>query len=154
MQPGNPDKQQIIAFKWNTNWGAWETQVELFPKWPILFVLMDEEHWATTDMKDLVGIGTEFITWARQFESQCRERIADDLLGIYNRSWAVDDPKEGTPTLARPQFLAALSIKAISLHEEGSSSWDYDCGDLFAGHSISLMLRKDRSFAGKASLVG
>ena len=87
-------------------------------------------------------------------ESQCRERVADDLLDCYNSVWADDDPDEGPPRCTRDEFLAAVRPCGISLHHDGSSSWSYDPGDLFAGHGIWLMLDASRSFLGQASLWG
>jgi hypothetical protein len=56
--------------------------------------------------------------------------------------------------MGRAAFLANLQPCGISLHHDGSSSWDYACGDLFAGHGIWVMLGPDRKFLGEADLVG
>ena len=144
----------IDTISWNAETSSWEGEANLVPGSPIRFSLVDEEKWATTSPASLLEIATAFLQWAGTFEPHCRERIADNLLRVYNEAWADDDPDEGPPPCTRPEFIAALQLDSISLDESGSSSWIYKCGDLFAGHAISLMLNADHSFLGKARLWG
>jgi hypothetical protein len=140
--------------QWDGRVNSWEAEVELTPGCPIRFALVAEADWADEDPKELFEIGAQYLDWARQAEQRVRERVADDLLDVYNGSWADEDPDEGTPPMNRAEFLANIRPSGISLHHDGSSTWHYSCGDLFAGHSIWLMLRPDRKFQGKASLIG
>jgi len=140
--------------RWNTGLDSWEATVDLFPGCPVRFAIIAEAEWADADPAELFEIGAAFLDWARGFEAKVRARVADDLLEVYNRSWADDDPEEGPPPHTRAEFLSAVRPCGLSLHHNGSSSWDYDPGDLFAGHGIWLMLDAGHSFLGKASLVG
>jgi hypothetical protein len=144
----------IGDLRWVENHDAWEGTVELMPGVSVAFDIVAEAEWATADPAELFEAGAAFLTWAREFEPQCRERVADDLLDLYNDAWADDDPEEGPPRLSRAEFLAAIRPSGLSLYSSGMSSWSYDAGDLFAGHGIWVVADKDGSFKGKASLVG
>jgi hypothetical protein len=140
--------------RWDAARHSWETDLDLFPGCPIHFAIVAEDEWEDVEPAELFEIGTAFLAWAREFEPQCRERVADDLLDLFNQSWADDDPEEGPPTHTRAEFLAAIRLSDLTLYPGGASHWYYDPGDLFAGHRIWLMVDADRSFRGKASLVG
>lgn len=144
----------IGDLRWVESHNSWEGAVELLPGCPVAFGIVAEAEWADADSAVLFEAGAAFLAWARGFEPLCRERVADDLLDLYNRSWADDDPEEGPPPHTRAEFLAAIHPAGISLYHTGMSSWNYDAGDLFAGHGIWLVVAEDRSFKGKASLVG
>jgi hypothetical protein len=154
MSPSSPIIVTPGQLRWNEELGAWIAEVEWSPGAPIQFSMTYEDQWAKTDPAKLAEIGTAFLGWAKDFEPLCRDRIADDLLDVYNRSWADDDPDEGPPKLNRAEFLNALGLTAIDLQEPGYSSWRYASGDLFAGHGINVMPNPDRSFLGEASLEG
>jgi hypothetical protein len=116
--------------------------------------MVDESEWSKADKREMLRTGIEFLKWAREFESNCREQIANDLHKVYSEAWADADSQEGSPPCTRDEFIASLRLSAIDLHEAGTSIWLYDCGGLFCGHAVSLMIDTDRSFIGKASLFG
>lgn len=140
--------------RWDSRVDSWEAEVELAPGCPTRFAIVAEAEWADEDPEELFEVGSKYLAWAREAEPRVRGRVADDLLDVYNRSWADEDPEEGTPPMNREEFLANIRPSGISLYHDGSSSWDYSCGDLFAGHGIWLMLGPDRRFKGRASLIG
>ena len=145
--------------KWDRD--SWEATVELSPGCPIRFAIVAEAEWSDAGPAALFEIGAEYVAWARKSESKCRERIAQDLFGVYNRSWAYepddeaddDDPDEGPPPLTRGEFLKRLRPSGISLFHTGSADWVYNAGELFAGHGISVYVDESRVFR-KASLFG
>jgi hypothetical protein len=146
--------------EWNQD--CWAATVGLGPGCPIRLAIVAEAEWSGADPAELFEIGAEYIAWARRAEPKCRKRIAEDLLDVYNRSWAYDpedeepdedDPDEGPPPLTRGQFLKRLRLTGISLFHTGSAAWVYDAGDLFAGHGISVYVDDGRVFQ-KASLFG
>jgi hypothetical protein len=144
-------------FRWDERIGSWETTLDLLPGCPIRFAIavgVGGADWADAEPGELFDTGAAFLAWAREFEPRCREKIADDLLDVYNQSWADDDPEEGPPAHTRVEFLAAIRPCDINLFHSGSSTWEYESGDLFAGHRIWLVLDSNRSFVGKASLLG
>jgi hypothetical protein len=148
------------SLEWDKD--SWASTVELAPGCPIRFAIVAEAEWSDADPAELFEIGAEYIAWARKSEPKCRKRIAEDLLAVYNRSWAYDpddeeadedDPNEGPPPLTRGQFLQRLRPSGISLFHTGTADWVYDAGDLFAGHGISVYMDESRVFK-KASLFG
>jgi hypothetical protein len=140
--------------QWDSRVNSWESKVELAPGCSISFAIVAEADWAEKDPKELFAIGAQYLARARQGEPRVRERVADDLLDVYNESWADEDPNEGTPPMDRAEFLANIRPSGICLFHDGSSTWDYSCGDLFAGHGIWLRLGPDGKFRGEASLIG
>ena len=154
MTDGVRQHPTLGELRWNPTLDSWEATVELFPGCHIRFAIVAEAEWADIDPAELFEIGATFLQWAREFEPHCRDQIANDLLDCYNEVWADEDPEEGQPPHTRGEFLSAIRPSGISLFDNGSSSWSYDPGDLFAGHSIWHMLDENRSFIGKASLVG
>jgi hypothetical protein len=144
----------IGDLRWVEGHDSWETTVELLPGCSVEFAIVAEAEWADADPAELFEVGAKFLAWAREFETRCRERVADDLLDLYNGAWADDDPEEGPPPHTRAEFLAAVRPSGVSLYYTGMSSWIYDPGDLFAGHWISVVVAEDGSFVGKASLEG
>src|SRR5262245_1356845 len=78
--------------EWNKD--SWEATVELAPGCPIRFAIVAEAEWADVDPAELFEIGANYIAWARKSEAKCRKRIAEDLLDIYNRSWAYEPDEE------------------------------------------------------------
>lgn len=138
---------------WDERLDLWEATLDLHPSCPIRFAIIAEAGGADDEPAELFENGAAFLAWARKFELRCREKIADDLLDVYNQLWADDDPEKGPPPHTRAEFLATIRPCRMTLHPNGSSSWDYDSGDLLTGH-IWLLLDAERSFVGKASLVG
>ena len=139
---------------WDERVPSWEAEAELAPGRPGCFAIVAEAEWADTNPAELFEIGAEYLAWAKEAEPRIRERVADDLLDVYNQSWADQDPEEGTPPMDRREFLTNIWLSGITLYPDGSACWDYSCGDLFAGHGIWLRLGPEREFKGKASLIG
>jgi hypothetical protein len=144
----------VGELRWVEGHSAWEGSIELLPGCPVAFDIVAEAEWATADPTELFAAAAAFLAWAREFEPRVRERVADDLLDLYNQAWADDDPDEGPPPHTRAEFLAAIHPSGLSLYHTGMSSWSYHAGDLFAGHGIWVVVARDGSFTGKASLVG
>ncbi len=140
--------------QWDDRVNSWGTEVELVPGYPLSFSIVAEAEWAGAEPAELFTVGAEYLAWAREAEPEVRARVADDLLNCYNEVWADEDPEEGTPPMNRAEFLANIRPSGINLYHDGSASWYYSCGDLFAGHGISLLLGPERKFRGKASLIG
>jgi hypothetical protein len=140
--------------QWDDRLDSWDGKVELLPGCPLIFSIVAEAEWADADPDKLFDVGAEYLAWVREAEPQVRGQVADDLLDCYNGVWADEDPEEGTPPMDRAEFLANICPSGINLYHDGSASWFYSCGNLFAGHGIWLMLGPDREFKGKASLIG
>lgn len=145
---------KLGELRWDAGANSWEAAIDLSSGYSFQFEIVAEGDWADKNPDDLFEIGASFLAWAKEFEPTVRERVADDLLYVYNEHWADDDPDEGPPPYTRSEFLAAIHLCGLSLYDSGRSSWDYDPGELFAGHGIWHMLDKNGLFLGKASLVG
>src|SRR5581483_3977578 len=102
--------------RWEAARDSWEADLDFAPGHPVHFAIVAEGEWEETDPAELFEIGAAFLAWAREFEPRCRERVADDLLDVFNRAWADDDPEEGPPPHTRAEFLAAIRLGDLSLH--------------------------------------
>lgn len=70
-------------------------------------------------------------------------KASAELLGIYNagwRSWEADGEQHDGPVLDRARFEARLTLKEVTLTEEGGVDLWFDDGDLFWGHSVLVEL--------------
>jgi len=140
--------------RWDAAREMWETDLDLFPGCPIRFAIVALSDWRLTDPTSLFQIASGFLESAREFEPRCRERIADDLLDVYNQWRALDDPDNGSLPHTRAEFLLALKLGNILLYPSGASEWWYDAGAVFAPHCISVPLAADRSYCLKAAILG
>jgi hypothetical protein len=102
------------------------------------------------DTQITIDRAVEYLEWARTSEPECRTRIADDLLHVYNNIWAEDD---SSGQLSRENFLKKIFPESLNLNSDGSGVWYYADGNLFAGHSIEIFIEVDRSF-NEAHLAG
>lgn len=126
---------------WVADLSSWEAKVELRPGCPIEFGMvtrMDVEP--THNFDELVRSGVEMLEWARRSESECRERIADELLALYNDTWA---PEDSPAPMKRAEFTKRIAPSALTLDINGSGFFYWTDDDMFAGHSIELRFRKD-----------
>jgi hypothetical protein len=138
---------------WNPSLDSWETEVEVVAGSPIRFAIVAEGGWAHADSESMFAAGAEYLSWARQAESGCREWITEQCLEGYNQSWADEDPNEGPPPLTRFKFMAFLRLAGITLFDNGAAHWVYDTGELFAGHGLSVYVDDHRVFC-EPSLLG
>ena len=143
--------ERLGQLHWDANCKSWSCKLKLRDGCAIEFVMIVEAEWVQTDPNLIFEIGAEYLEWAEKAEANCRERVADDLLEVYNRSWARES-KIGL--LSREQFIAKLTLSSITLYHNTSADWMYDCGPLFAGHAIDFLLDPDKNFVGKAGLFG
>jgi hypothetical protein len=102
------------------------------------------------DPQPIFNLAVEYLDWARKNESRCRNKIADDLLELYNDVWADDD---SIGQLTREDFIERILPESLNLNTDGSGIWYYRDSNIFAGHSIEIFIESDRSFR-KAHLIG
>lgn len=110
-----------------------------------------EENWKVVDPDVIFAAAVEYLEFASRFEKKCRNRIAADLLPLYNRSWASESEYGQLP---RKAFSELVTPKSITLYHDGSATWLYDCGSMFGGHAITICIGANHSFVGKAGLFG
>ena len=129
------------------------------PSWWRTNVRFKEEYWIDfcidSDEPDVyfrltLDRAIEYLDWARTTESECRNKIADDLLATYNEIWAEDN---GMGQISREIFINKIVPESLILHLDGEGTWYYNDSDLFAGHSIEISIEADRSF-NEAHLAG
>ncbi len=89
----------------------------------------------------------EDLTRARQAyqhiqkqEVALREMAADALLPLHNDVW-----NEGPP-IDRAAFVRRMTLEGLSVYSDGSVELDYNDGDLFWGHTITVSLHADGTF--------
>jgi hypothetical protein len=63
-------------------------------------------------------------------ELTARQYACEKLLPLYNESW-----NEGSPIDA-PRFLELVTLDSLSIDDDGSATFSYRDGNLFAGHLI------------------
>ena len=126
---------------WAAVLSSWEANVELRPGCPIdlrITTRMDVEP--THNIDELLRSGVEMLEWARRSESACRERIADELLELYNDTWA---PEDAPAPLKRAEFIKRIAPNALTRDIDGSGFFYWADDDMFAGHSIELWFSKE-----------
>jgi hypothetical protein len=103
---------------WAADLSSWETKVELRPGCLIdlrIRTRMDVEP--THNIDELLRSGVAMLEWAKHSESACRERIADELLELYNGTWA----PEGAPApMKRAEFVKRITPSSLSRDIDGS----------------------------------
>lgn len=142
---------------WNPESQYWEATVELRQDHWIEFCLEPSDV-QETDIQALMNHAAEVLSQVRELEPQIRQKIADDLLDLYNNTWARDedeDEDEAPPQMSRAEFIQSITLESFTLAWDGSRSWWYNDNDLFAGHSIELWIDAGKSIAdSRADLVG
>lgn len=139
--PGSINDPNLGTLTWNADLDTWESIVELRPGCRIklaLTTVMDVSRVKSTDK--LQKRGAAMLDWARRMESDCRERIADELLDVYNESWR---PTSATNRVTRAAFIKRITPKSLVLDIDGSGFFYWTANDLFEGHIIELRFRKD-----------
>jgi len=98
-----------------------------------------------------------FEVGARLLETQLDvvlDAVTTALRPLYNETWREDEE----PELDVAAFRAALSVSAMSVTELDNPAFlvvlYLDCGDLFAGHAVEVMLERDGRLFGNPGLVG
>jgi hypothetical protein len=94
----------------------------------------------TTNIDEFLRFGVEMLEWARRSEPACRERIADELLELYNDTWA---PEDAPAPIKRAEFIKRIAPSSLVRDIDGSGFFYWADDDMFAGHSIELRFRKD-----------
>jgi len=121
---------------WAARLLCWEGEIEFRPGIPIAVSLstrMDLEP--THNIDELLRSGVAMLEWARRSELACRDRIADELLELYNDTWA---PEDATVPLKRAEFIERITPDALTRDIDGSGFFYWADDDLFAGHLIEL----------------
>lgn len=69
-----------------------------------------------------------------RWDREVREAMVGELLELKNDSWLGDDETE----FSAEEFLAGVTLDAITVKSDGSFEFWYDDGDLFWGHAIMV----------------
>ncbi len=72
---------------------------------------------------------------------QIENALVGAPLNLYNGSWA--DASQGLARLTAPQFLEKLKLASVSIGQ-GSITLYFTDGNLFAGHTVSVILLGDQ----------
>lgn len=94
--------------------------------------------------------GVDLLEWACRSEPPCRQGIADELLGLYNDTWA---PEDAPSPMSRSTFCNRLTPSSLVLDIDGSGFFYWADDGLFGGHWIELRFRKDLTIS-KVVLAG
>ncbi len=82
------------------------------------------------------GLKTAELLWKDQivWKSKVEQYAVAELLDLKNGTWL----GQGEQPLSADQFLSRMSLKTISVLDDGSFEFWHDDGDLFWGHSIQI----------------
>jgi hypothetical protein len=134
--PADIDHPVLGRLWWNPRLSTWETEVELHAGDSIDLSITTRMDMAPTDDLDaLLNGGVAMLEWARRAERACRERIADELLELYNDTWAPEG--EATP-MSRAEFIKRIAPSSLVRDIDGSGFFYWADDDMFAGHRIEL----------------
>jgi hypothetical protein len=139
--PGEIDHPVLGKLTWNVDLSTWETKLELRPGCPIELGITTRRDLPPTDNLDsLLNGGVAMLEWARRTERDCRERIADELLELYNDTWA---PEDATTAMSRTEFISRI-VPTSLVRDIGGSGFFYWADDgMFARHWIEVRFRED-----------
>jgi hypothetical protein len=123
---------------------CWAGQVELRPGVQICFSLSARTGAVpAVEARELLRQGADFLAWARRNEAAVRDRIAADLLEVYNDTWSAPDDG-GLGVMSRDEFLGQVAPDAVDVQPDGSAYWYHGDGDLFGGHVIEVRIGPNR----------
>jgi hypothetical protein len=132
----NIDHPVLGTLKWNGDLDCWESKVELRPGFPIHLSLMTQmNELPKKDIDKLHQRGVEMLNWARNGESACRQRIADDLYDVYINNWVSEST---TTSLLRTQFMKRIEPNSLVRDFNGGGYFYWQDDGLFAGHWIEV----------------
>ena len=83
----------------------------------------------------------------RSSEIAAREYASGKLLRLYNEDWS------SAPPIDDHTFAQRMTLEAVAIHEDGSATFSYRDGDLFAGHYIIVRADQNGDFL-DANLCG
>lgn len=139
--PG-PFKHPLLGtLSWNADLHSWESAVDLHIGCPIdISLSRRSDVEPTKDFDELIQQGSAMLEWARCSESQIRQEIADELLELYNDTWAPEDARH---QMTRTEFCDRITSNSLVLDIDGSGFFYWADDDLFAGHWIELRFNGD-----------
>lgn len=130
---------------WADDLSCWEGKVELRAGCSIdLRITMRMDVEPTHNIDELLESAAEMLEWARRSESACRERIAGELLELYNDTWA---PEDAPAPMSRSEFLQRITPTSLTRDVDGSGFFYWADDDMFAGHWIELRFRNDHTIS-------
>jgi hypothetical protein len=126
---------------WNADLSTWEAKLELRPGCPIDLRITTQMDLAPTDnLAELLNDSVAILEWARRTDCDCRARIADELLELYNDTWA---PENATTPLSRAEFTNRLVPSSLVRDIDGSGFFYWADDNMFAGHWIEVRFDQD-----------
>ncbi|MBX3387119.1 MAG: DUF2262 domain-containing protein [Phycisphaeraceae bacterium] len=83
-----------------------------------------------------------------EWDARLRQHAVDDLLEVKNEAWL-----EGEPPWSEEQLRRALIPNDLTVRPDGSFVLDFDDGDAFGGHAVSVSVSAD-GVPGDVDLIG
>lgn len=114
--------RSVNTFVGNTTWNG--TPVEL------RFWLHEVE-----ELPAALRHARELWATSKEWNQRVLDCIARDCLPLKSENWREDDGSD----VSREQFEARMSLRSITIREDGGFDVAYDDGDLFFGHDIVVM---------------
>ena len=82
----------------------------------------------------LVALADTLISASDDWTKRAKAFAADQLMSLKNDAWQDDDEDD----ISRHDFMSRMTLKEISIDENGDFTFYFDDGDLFWGHSINV----------------
>ena len=117
-------------FTWDETVRNWRVSIEVNGE--TLEVFLDPQTDHPERLEPLQALFERVIA----HEGRARRAAADGMLAGYNETWADDGPG----VLDAEGFMAHMRLKTVTVELDGSATYWYNDGDLFAGHAITVDL--------------
>jgi hypothetical protein len=144
-KPRTRSHPTLGLFTFDAAYDWWAGRVELGPGHTIDYRL---STWGDHNFEasELMDRGASFLAWARSSEKAALTWIADTLHSVYLAHWQPEERTRKRP-MSRKTFLSHVTTSSINLNADGSAYWYFNDGGLFAGHTIEVRVRPDKSIS-------
>jgi len=124
------DDPVLGEFYWDANLSRWAT--EFTPRRREPFALFVEAASSTAKITRRLAKARRVLQEFPSFHELLKDGAADQLLDLYNETW-----NKGR-RIGKAGFKKRMTIRSLSLHQDGGWSASFDDDDMFQGHFISV----------------
>ena len=136
MREQTIEDEVLGTLTWNKSVNCWGGETEIMPGHTISVTVLAED----TPLATVLEGARPLFQRLRADEPALRQAAADGLLARYNSTW-----NDGPP-LDSATFMAQIALNGFAAYEDGSAEINYDDGDLFWGHTITVSIDANGAF--------
>lgn len=94
--------------------------------------------------ESVVATAQEIALELERWEVTAKKYASRKLLKLKNETWT-DEDDDGNETLVTAnEFRDRMTLNAVNVYEDGSSTFWFSDGDLFYGHAIEVRVRNGK----------